>query len=65
MHSDKIIDIFYFMSVSVTTVDHMKAEILILYSKQLILRPCFLAQHPQAWTSHPRLTPGEKEAEEL
>ena len=33
-------------------------------AKQLILRLCFLAQHPQAWTSHP-LTPGEKEAEEL
>lgn len=34
-------------------------------AKQLILRPCFLAQRPQAWTFHPRLTPGEKEAEEL
>ena len=33
-------------------------------AKQLILHLCFLAQHPQAWTSHP-LTPGEKEAEEL
>lgn len=34
-------------------------------AKQLILGLCFLAPHPQAWTSHPRLTPGEKEAEEL
>ena len=39
MHDDKIIDIFYFMSVSATTVDHMKAEILILYSKELTCVP--------------------------